>query len=76
MCASEQAAKSRDELLFELRNGEYTWRLYESGYVEGFPEGTVILNKARPLLATLRCLAGKKDVPAAHVTGQKAETSY
>lgn len=42
--------------LFELRgpNGE-AWTLWEDGRVAGFPDGTVVINRAKPVLDELRC---------------------
>ena len=41
--------------LFELHGPSgHIWKLFEDGRKEGFPPGTVILNYARPLLASLR----------------------
>jgi hypothetical protein len=42
-----------DELLFELRNGDQRWEIYAGGNYEGFPEGTVINNRALSLLSAL-----------------------
>lgn len=61
------------ELLFELRgpNGQ-EWRLYENGRATGFPEGTVIVNRAKPLLDSMR---GEKQVPGAGVADKQAEVA-
>lgn len=41
--------------LFELRGPDgKTWMLYEDGTATGFPDGTVIVNRARPQLDSLR----------------------
>ncbi len=44
-----------DEPLFELRGpaGE-VWRLYTDGHMDGFPPGTILVNRAKPLLDALR----------------------
>ena len=43
------------ELLFELHGPDgHVWRLYENGRADGFPAGTIIVNKAKPLLDSLR----------------------
>ena len=50
------------EPLFTLHGPDgHVWKLFENGRVEGFPEGTVVINGAAPVLATLRS-AGKVDV--------------
>lgn len=42
------------ELLFELHGPEgKAWRLYLNGRIEGFPDGTLILNYALPLVNKL-----------------------
>lgn len=56
---------SLDILLFELRRGEHIWRIYANGKVEGFPEGTLIMNRAMPLLSKLQSLVRKQELPAA-----------
>lgn len=49
----EQLCKG-DELLFQLHGPEgKTWRLYLNGRIEGFPDGTLILNHALPLVNKL-----------------------
>lgn len=55
-------------LLFELigQNG-HIWKLYENGKIEGFPEGTVIINRAMPLLVALRSRI--KDSPTSGIAG-------
>lgn len=41
--------------IFELHGPDgKTWMLYEDGTATGFPEGTVIVNRAMPLLDLLR----------------------
>lgn len=43
------------EPIFELRGPDgKTWMLYEDGTATGFPEGTLIVNRALPLLDLLR----------------------
>lgn len=42
-------------MLFELRSpGGHIWRLYENGKIEGFPECTLVINYAVPILTVLR----------------------
>ena len=61
------------ELLFELRGPDaQEWRLYENGRVTGFPEGTIVVNRAKPLLDSMR---GEKQVPGARVSDQQAEVA-
>jgi hypothetical protein len=41
--------------LFELTCPDgRTWKLFENGRVEGFPENTLVINRAHPLLVCLR----------------------
>ncbi len=43
-----------DELLFELRGPDgHVWRLYLDGRVEGFAEGTTVVNHSLPLVLQL-----------------------
>lgn len=59
------------ELLFELRGAHgQVWRLYENGRADGFPEGTLIVNRAKPLLDSLR---GEKQLPCSCVAHQEAK---
>lgn len=59
------------EPLFELRGPDgHMWRLFENGRAKGFPLGTVILNRARPLLAMLQ--ARIANLERAGVTSKKA----
>jgi len=52
-------------LLFELRGpGGEVWKLWADGRAEGFPPGTVLMNKAAPIL---HALLSKKYVPDSHV---------
>lgn len=47
-------------LLFELHGKDgHIWKLYEDGQIEGFPVGTVIINRATPLLTFLRSKISK-----------------
>lgn len=40
-----------DELLFELRGPDgHAWRLYLDGRTEGFPDGTMVVNSALPMV--------------------------
>lgn len=46
-----------DEPLFELHGKDgHKWLLYEDGRVTGFPEGTLVVNRARGRLSALLCL--------------------
>ena len=48
-----------NELLFELRGLDgHVWRLYLDGRAEGFPIGTVIVNRAKPLFESLAIALG------------------
>lgn len=39
-----------NELLFELRGADgHAWRLYLDGRIEGFPAGTLVVNRAPPM---------------------------
>lgn len=60
-----------DELMFELRgpSGE-VWRLYLNGRVEGFPDGTLLINRALPLVQRL---VSEKQIPSAHIASQQAQ---
>ena len=41
--------------LFELRDRDgNAWMLYEDGRITGFPDGTVIVNRARPAFDLFR----------------------
>ena len=59
------------ELLFELHGplGQ-VWKLYENGRAEGFPEGTVIVNRAKPLLDSL---LREQQIPCSGVSHQQAK---
>ena len=47
-----------DELLYEMRGPDgHVWRVNLDGRIEGFPDGTVILNRAIPLVDAL--MAGR-----------------
>lgn len=52
------------ELLFELRSpsGDL-WRLYLDGRVEGFPEGTAVMNRALPLVYRMVGEMKKQAIP-------------
>lgn len=55
----DEAAVAGDELLFELRGLDgHVWRLYLDGRAEGFPIGTVIVNRAKPLFESLAIASG------------------
>lgn len=61
------------ELLFELHGPEgQEWRIYENGRATGFPVGTIIVNRAKPLLDSLR---GKKQIPGPRIPDQKPEVA-
>ncbi len=61
------------ELLFELRGPDgREWRLYENGRATGFPDGTTIVNRAKPLLDSMR---GEKQVPGSRVADQQPEVA-
>ena len=60
--------------LFELhgQNG-HVWLIYENGEISGFPDGTLIVNRARPLLDSFRPLVWKKFLPTASVSDVERE---
>lgn len=63
-----------DEPLFELHGQDgHKWLIYENGEAIGFPDGTVIVNRARPLLDAFRCLAREKLLPTTGVSDIKGE---
>lgn len=58
------------EALFELHGKDgHVWRLFEDGRAEGFPQGTVVLNGAAPLLAELRFRKRDRQVLLAILNG-------
>lgn len=57
--------------LFELIAPDgNTLRIFGSGRCDGFPEGTLIINHARPLLDALRCSA-QKQIGSPSVTAEQ-----
>ena len=61
--------------LFELRgqNG-HVWKLYENGRIEGFPDGTVIINRAVPLIGALRSRI--KNFPASGIANDESKIVF
>lgn len=48
--------------MFELHAPDgQRWALYADGRSEGFPEGTILINRALPLLSAL---CGKQQIPS------------
>lgn len=65
-----------NEPLFELHGpGGQKWAVYEGGRLDGVPEGTSVVNRARALLSALRGLAREELLPAGSVTNLKTEAS-
>lgn len=66
-------AQTINEPLFELRtkSGD-VYKIFENGRYEGFPKGTWIINRAKPLLDFLRCFARKKESDTSLVSKQTA----
>ena len=55
--------------LFELSGPDgHKWEIYENGVVKGFPDGTIVINRALPRIYAL--LAGEKQLPATSVTNE------
>lgn len=45
------------EALFSLRGPDgQVWELFEDGHITGFPDGTVVINRALPLMNVARGL--------------------
>lgn len=64
-------------LLFELWSGEqmeHVYRLYSNGYVEGFPEGTCLINHAYPILSHLRAI-WEKEVQRGLITSSEDDVN-
>lgn len=53
------------ELLTEIQHEGHIWRVYADGFVEGFPENSVVVNYAAMLLAQVRYSAAfvKSEMP-------------
>lgn len=50
-----QAEAIANGMLFELCSPDgHVWKLYENGKIEGFPERTLVINYAAPVLDALR----------------------
>lgn len=61
-----EAKRTSATALFELYGpGGHRYALYEDGTAIGFPEGTVVVNRAMPLVSSLR--ARIKQFPASGI---------
>lgn len=49
------------------------FNVYEDGTAIGFPDGVVVVNRAKPLLDSLR--SWKEQFPASLVTGQQSKAA-
>lgn len=74
MLTSVDLAQALREPLFVLRCGDQVWQLWADGSALGFPPGTVIDNRALPILAALQALAGEKQFPDPLIADQEAQS--
>jgi hypothetical protein len=67
-----KSASSMGELLFELHGPDgHVWALYANGRTAGFPDGTLVVNHAIPLLNSLR---GEQKPPSPLVANEYAKS--
>ena len=56
------------EPLFELRGpGGQLWKLFANGRCDGFPSGTLVINRAAPPVHVLHAVIRKQQIPSPHV---------
>ncbi len=59
-----------EQPLFELHGKDgHMWKIYEDGRATGFPDGTLVVNKARGELNSLRTRI--KQLPTSGVTDEQ-----
>jgi len=42
------------EAIFEVISGDHAYAIYEDGTIEGFPEGSIVINRIAPTMDKLK----------------------